>query len=261
MTERASAASAEVVSAAQAIASIFGDAAPSSATAAPGSAPASRCPFAQMFTRASTASLADRLKASTKELHHAAEHHPLQQSIVRGTITRADYAAFARAMRQVHAAMESVLGTLAASDVRIGAIFHTRHHRLAAFDRDIALLDAGAGSTLALEVRPTEWLGQGTHNHPLAWLGVLYVVEGSSNGGQAIARVLRRAWSLDDDTLASLDPHGAATRELWGGFRTTLDAQSFSSEEQDAILRGAAATFAGITQLMDSLVAAPAAKS
>ena len=254
MTERTPAASAEVVSAAQAIASIFGD-------AAPGGATGSRCPFAQMFTRASTASLADRLKESTKELHHAAEHHPLQQSIVRGTITRTEYAAFARAMRQVHAAMESALGTLAASDARINAIFHPRHHRLAAFDCDIALLDAGAGSPLALDVRPTEWLGGGDHHHPLAWLGVLYVVEGSSNGGQAIARVLRRAWSLDNDTLASLDPHGAATRELWGGFRTTLDAQSFSSEEQDAILRGAAATFAGITRLMDSLVAAPAAKS
>lgn len=219
--------------------------------AAASEAKVARCPFAKIFGRDKTGSLAKRLKESTKELHHAAEHHPLQQSIVRGTISKSDYASFASAMRRVHSVMESQLDTLSKQDTRIGAIFVGRHRRLAAFDRDIALL--GGCVVATPEVQPSDWLGGSTHIHPLAWLGVLYVVEGSSNGGQAIARILRRTWNVGDDTLTSLDPHGSDTRAFWEEFRTTLDAQQFSTAEQDAIIAGAAATFAGITRLMDSV--------
>lgn len=256
MGEQPRATRAEIESAVESLAAIFGSGDVPN--------PQSRCPFAKMFGRATEGSLADRLKESTKELHHAAEHHPLQQSIVRGTISRSDYASFASSLRNVHAAMEARLAALAVNDPRIAAIFHERHHRLAAFDRDIALLagsEVRATPQLAhsdggvIDMRPEEWFGGAEHAHPLVWIGLLYVVEGSSNGGQVIARVLRRAWGLDDDTLRSLDPHGTETRTHWAAFRTSLDAQSFSSAERDSIVAGAAAAFAGITRLMDSLVA------
>ncbi len=255
MSDRIPPSPTEVKSAVEALAVIFGGGGDSEAGVQPKTG--SRCPFAQMFGRTTAASLADRLKESTKELHHAAEHHPLQQSIVRGVISRSDYSAFAVAMRQVHASMEMALCALATSDARVAAIFHSRHRRLAAFDCDIALL--GGSEMGVTDARAADWLGGADHNHPLAWIGVLYVVEGSSNGGQAIARVLRRAWSLGDETLKSLDPHGTNTRPFWAEFRAVLDAQAFSAAEQDAIVAGAAATFAGITRLMDSLVALPAA--
>ncbi len=243
MTNRSPMTQEEIERTAHALAALVGAVAPAGTSA--------RCPFAKMFGRATSGSLATCLKESTRELHHAAENHPLQQSIVRGTISMSDYASFASAMRQVHSEMESQLDTLAKHNAHVGAVFANRHRRLAAFDRDIAMLGGSADEALA--VRPSDWLGGAAHSHPLAWLGVLYVVEGSSNGGQAIARVLRRTWNLSDDTLKSLDPHGRETRLFWEEFRTTLDAQHFSSAERDAIVAGAAATFAGITRLMDSL--------
>ena len=225
-------------------------ASPATAPASSAVAPVSRCPFARIVALVTTSSLAARLKESTTDLHHTAEHHPLQQTIVRGTISRGEYAEFARAMRGVHEVMERELETLALSDVRVRPIFLPRHRRLDMFDRDIALLAHDPiGHTRCVTASP------------IAWLGVLYVVEGSSNGGQVIARVLRKAWSLNDDTLKSLDPHDKCTREYWGEFRTTLDAQRFSATEQDAIVSGAAATFRGITELMDSLVATNTARA
>lgn len=237
-------------------------ASPATAPASSAVAPVSRCPFARIVALVTTSSLAARLKESTTDLHHTAEHHPLQQTIVRGTISRGEYAEFARAMRGVHEVMERELETLALSDVRVRPIFLPRHRRLDMFDRDIALLAHDPiGHTRCVTASPIDWLGGNTRNNPLAWLGVLYVVEGSSNGGQVIARVLRKAWSLNDDTLKSLDPHDKCTREYWGEFRTTLDAQRFSAAEQDAIVSGAAATFRGITELMDSLVAMNTARA
>ncbi len=104
-----------------------------------------------------TASLSAQLKESTKDLHHAAEHHPLQQSIVRGTISRAQYADFARAIRSVHESMELVLDELALSDARVREIFLLRHRRLDAFDRDIAILADGHGRGVVAS--PVDWLG------------------------------------------------------------------------------------------------------
>ncbi len=70
--------------------------------------------------------------------------------------------------------------------------------------------------------------------------------------------MLRKAWSLNDDTLKSLDPHMKHTHNYWSGFRKTLDSQCFSVAEQGAIVSGAAATFRGITRLLGAFAAANA---
>jgi len=219
-----------------------------------------KCPFAHGIDAFVRESLAARLKESTKDLHQQAEFHPLQQSIVRGEISRADYARFANAMRQIHEAMEAAMAKLAKSDARVRRLFHDHHRRLHHFDADLALLGSvGSAEQIECSIDATELLGATRFADPLAWLGVFYVLEGSSNGGQAIARVLRRAWDLPAVSLRSLDPHGSATRERWQEFRAGLDACEFSPSERESIIAGASATFRGIVLLMDNYVEATAA--
>ncbi len=221
-----------------------------------------RCPRGESRA-AERPSLAAMLRERTRDAHHRAEHHPLQQRIVRGEVDPRDYAVFAAALRRVHDRLERELDLAAGLDPRVAAVFAEHHRRLDHFDADLATLGHAGFSlpeAVAEAAGAAAWLRVGACPHrgsvpAVAWLGVLYVLEGSSNGGQVIARVLRRAWAWPEDSLRSLDPHGSATRTRWAEFRERLDGQAFDEREREAIVAAASGTFEGLAALMDAVEA------
>ena len=77
---------------------------------------------------------------------------------------------------------------------------------------------------------------------PAAAIGSLYVLEGSTLGGQIISRRLQSAYWLPLDGLGYFDPYGPATVTMWRHFR--LWAESASKHgSADAIVAAAVATF------------------
>lgn len=77
---------------------------------------------------------------------------------------------------------------------------------------------------------------------PAAALGSLYVLEGSTLGGQVISRALREAPWLPAAGLTYFDPYGARTGEMWRDFRSY--AAGWSSPAADAeMIAAARATF------------------
>lgn len=220
-----------------------------------------RCPHRS----ASGSSLAADLRERTREAHHRAEHHPLQQRIVRGEVDSRSYAIFTAALRRVHERLERELDLAATLDSRIAAVFADHHRRLGHFDSDLSQLGHAVEplpEAVAAAAEVPAWLcGAACPRRgsvpAVAWLGVLYVLEGSSNGGQVIARVLRRAWNWPEDSLRSLDPHGGQTRIRWAEFRERLDGQRFDEREQEAIVAAASGTFDGISAVMDAVEATP----
>lgn len=224
---------------------------------------AARCPFAKLFGRRAVDSLADELKRRTAAAHHAAEHHALQQSVVRGAISPGGYAPYASRLWHLHRALESSVDRACRAEGRLGKVMVERYRRAARFPEDLA--------ALGLEVQPieavhsialcsmTEWFETHARAKPIALLGVLYVLEGSTNGGMVIARVLRRAWNLQgEDSLRSIDPHGAHTREHWQAFRSSLDSLSLTFDERELVVSASEWTFELITEFMnESLAEAP----
>ncbi len=218
-----------------------------------------RCPFKRLL--GSPASIANAVREQTKPQHLRAEHHPVQQASVRGKIDRHGYAQFAAQMRHVHDALEAALDRAASRDARVSAVFSAHHRRLAAFDADLQLLDpAATGRDLTRAAAQAEaWLAALETIAPTSLLGVLYVLEGSTNGGQFIAPVLRRSWGLQpNEGLQSLDPHGERTRELWQEFRAAIDGIRLSDAERSALIAAAAETFDRITEIMDEVSQRPA---
>jgi heme oxygenase len=88
---------------------------------------------------------------------------------------------------------------------------------------------------------------------PAGALGSLYVVEGSTLGGQVIARALKDAPWLPPGGLSYFDPYGARTGAMWRAFRSFLDDHA-AAHDRDALYSGARDTFA---LLQDWLTAAP----
>jgi len=213
-----------------------------------------KCPFSRLFGAPS--SLAADLRERTRDQHSRAEHHPVQARAVRGMLRQVDYAAYAAQLHCVQQALEAALDRAAARDPRVGKVFQPHHRRVAAFEADLQQLDPAASAreiTRAAQ-ETAAWIAALATVEPTAPLGVLYVLEGSTNGGQFIAAALRRAWGdAEGFGLVSLDPHGARTRELWQAFRTSVDAQAFNDRERVAIIAAAGETFDRITAIMDEV--------
>ncbi len=223
------------------------------------SAAAPRCPVSRLFAAFGRAGLADELKARTKDAHNRAEHHPLQQRIVRGAVDRAEYIRFAASLRHIHIALERAIeGALTGGQSAcppLARIFRERHKRSAYFELDFGAFPsegdtAPSGAALAM----ADWIRTLGGSCPVALVGPLYVLEGSTNGGTVIARVLRSRWGLEGSSAAlrSIDPHGASTRAHWAEFRSDLDALALSREERSAIIAAASETFEWFTRLMDA---------
>lgn len=75
-------------------------------------------------------------------------------------------------------------------------------------------------------------------------LGSLYVVEGSTLGGQVIARQLRHHLNLQPHLhLRFFLAYGPRTGTMWRAFVTSLNELNLAAEETADVLQGAAETF------------------
>ncbi|WP_296277244.1 biliverdin-producing heme oxygenase [Pseudomonas sp. UBA7530] len=78
-----------------------------------------------------------------------------------------------------------------------------------------------------------------------AFLGVLYVLEGATLGGQILRREMASRLGLNaDNGAAFLDIYGAETGRRWRSFITYLGSQSLDTDEREAVVMAAQTTFA-----------------
>jgi heme oxygenase (biliverdin-IX-beta and delta-forming) len=77
---------------------------------------------------------------------------------------------------------------------------------------------------------------------PAAALGTLYVLEGSTLGGQVISRALKTAPWLPPGGLAYFDPYGPRTGAMWRDFRDYAAHRSTPAADAE-MLAAAKATF------------------
>ncbi len=220
--------------------------------AAPGlNAPAS----AAVVPAAADGPLADALKARTAEAHTRAEKHPIQERMVKGLVTRGEYAAWLHRMLPIWEAVDASVGRLARSDARVAAIhqpYHPHAHRVA---DDLAFLGERPGAAMGAAAGVAEHVERLTGGPtPVAVLGVWYVLEGSANGGRFIAKALSRALNIPGPAgLTSFDPHGEAQRERWQAWRAAVNAQRFTPAEREAIVAAAVWTFEAIYDVMEDM--------
>lgn len=74
--------------------------------------------------------------------------------------------------------------------------------------------------------------------------GALYVIEGSTLGGQVIARILKQKFNLDESNGAAFfSGYGARTGEMWKEFRTAIHAFAENGADQEQIIAAAKETF------------------
>ncbi len=196
------------------------------------------------------------LKSATADLHQAAESSPLQRQLVKGELPRDLYGAFLGQMYLVHAALEQALRDASASHPGFAAVVRDYHDREPQLRDDLAFLGLGLdaiepiGATRAMLTD----ISRTAADQPVGLLGMLYVLEGSTNGSKFIARAIRKAYQLQQGPgVAYLDPHGELQRDRWQAFKRDMDSVGFTESDTEGIIATPKGMFRSITEISDEL--------
>lgn len=209
-----------------------------------------------MTTAPSSDSLPDLLRTATADLHTQAERHPFQSSLLQGRLSRHAFGAQITQMWLLHRGYEPILAAWRQSDpaaARLIADHHFRQHLYHADAIALGVDTAGALPVPSVQVYLAE-LRAAALNRPWFLAGVLYVLEGSTNGAKFIAKALEKAYGLTHSTgLSAQDPHGDQQRPRWLAFREALAEADLTQDQRSDVLAGANATFSVVIDMMDEL--------
>ncbi|MCW8983843.1 MAG: biliverdin-producing heme oxygenase [Thermoanaerobaculales bacterium] len=200
-------------------------------------------------------SIMQRLKAETSDLHSHAESRTLQKKIATGEVDRAAFSAYLCQLYHVHESLESALDGSRDDHPTIGALATSDRMRVPDLDRDLVFHGVDRHDSPAGEAaqRFSKQIDTTNGADPVALLGALYVLEGSTNGGRFLARALRQSWGLEGDGLSYFDPYGEEQPQKWAAFKKQMDEASFDVAQEDAIVEMAKATFLAIAEVSDEV--------
>lgn len=222
----------------------------------------SGCPFHHGSPDAPSPSVMEVLKASTSELHDAAEGHTFQQAMVQGRLPREQFAAYLGQLLLVHATLEKHLRAARLTVPPVARVVQDYQFKEANLRRDLAFYGVNADAVVPME--PTSAiireLDETATNDPLSLLGYHYVLEGSMNGNRFIARAVAGAYRLPPgEGVSYLDPYGDQQRAYWAKFKADMDACGFSPAQMRSMAEAARSMFRGIGAISAAMGSAVAA--
>jgi heme oxygenase len=197
------------------------------------------------------------LRETTRALHKEAESRPLQRSMAKGTLPAGSYVMYLGQLRHLHESLESCLDSVTGSHPWLAGLFTDDRRRVPDLDRDLAAFGVDPDDVPVLP--PTaEFIGRIerlTASDPMALLGPLYVLEGSTNGGKFLARVLERSLRIEDRAgLAYMDPYGDRQPEMWAEFKRLADQVELTPAQRGAVTDAARDTFRAIASISDAIL-------
>lgn len=195
-----------------------------------------------------SADLPTALRAATRELHHAVDHHPLLAPLLRSGLDRRHYGQVLRALLWLHQPLQA---SLAAGIARFGGGYELAD-RVAWLRADLGFLGVAADL-------PAEAWQAPVAATPRELAGMLYVVEGSMLGGQVIARQLAASLDLGVGTGASFfNGWGRETPARWQAF--WIHADVLTNGGTDEACAAAAGLFESLLPGFDQALAWTGAK-
>lgn len=202
-------------------------------------------------------SLATSLKESTSDLHVAAERHPFQRRLLQGNVSRDELSAYLHEMSHVHRALEECFDATSHPVPR--SIFADHHRRSHLAKQDVRALE-GPYAESARTRAARSFIGfihDTASADPISLVGILYVLEGATNGNVYLARAIEKSLSLEPRVAtSSLDPHGPDQRPRWQAFRAALDTFELTGDEPQRLIAAARASFRAVHDISDELAPA-----
>lgn len=197
-----------------------------------------------------------RLRRETHQDHLRTEDLPFFRALSAGELALVSYVGLLRALSVLHEALERELA--GARDPRVAAVWDEDMRKLPLLDRDLGTFQRRALPQTPLAVVRASLLAQAVRRHaqedPAALLGYLYVLEGSTLGGQILGRTLARCFGLEGpEGLAYVSGYGPATRAHWRAFSRRMDSALDDPAAQERAVAAAGEAFRGIALVVAAL--------
>lgn len=184
--------------------------------------------------------LTTRLKDDNWALHQIAERQDTPGSLIKGTMPKDGYIAMLAQQLLINRVLDETLRRAIKADPRVGELVLRDQMLTPYILEDLSFFGV---QTDAIEPTPStaryiEHIND-NRDKPLHLLGLHYVRLGACNGNRFVARVVCKAYGLDEsEGTRYLDPFGDAQRASWVAFKAALDAMPFDASEQDTIFGG-----------------------
>ena len=199
--------------------------------------------------------LSTAMREGSRAEHEAAEGSTFMAELLDGRLTAEAYADLLLRLRRVYAALEEVV-TEHRADPIVAAVHDPALERLAAIDADLEhwcpdgtrTVDSPAADAYRARLEEAgTWGGLLIAHHYTRYLGDL-------SGGQAIGRILDRAFELDGHGIAFYDfPEIAKPKPYKDGYRARLDALDLTPAEVTRVVDEVRAVFSLNQALFEEL--------
>ncbi|MFB6955799.1 biliverdin-producing heme oxygenase [Streptomyces sp. NPDC056309] len=200
-----------------------------------------------------TATVVERLRASTRAWHDALENTGFATAMVAGTLPLDRYVGQLAAYRVVLDALEGELSRAASPSV--DRVWSAELAKLPLIERDLRYFAesdvepkpwaAGETAAFAQEIRRT------AASAPQALLGFLYVLEGSTLGGLVLRQYVTTAYRLRNaDGVAY---YGSGDRDRWARFTTRMNQALSEPEAQGRVITAAHRAYHHIAAITGAL--------
>ena len=204
-------------------------------------------------TAASATDLMSVLRDSTRDAHQSAERRPLNRALARGTLTRPLWIAHLEQLLLLNRALEARIDQSLPSRTAWTDLIAGRR-RVPDLEADLRYWQ---GSVAPDPLPATaQAVGRIAAIDDHGALGMLYVLEGSTNGGRFLAKSVARGFGLPADSregLRSLDPYGEQQPARWASFKTTMNTLPADPSVISAIQAGAQTMFEMVGDIADDV--------
>lgn len=206
-----------------------------------------------------TPTIMERLRDSTAQAHHDAEHHPLQRGLATGQLPVDQYIRFHAQLFLVHSALESHLAANAAltpAIARVVKLYQLTAQYHAADMRFFGVDPAGIRPLPATDALIREIAATAQRN-PAALLGYQYVLEGSKNGSKFLSRVVMKAYNLAPrQGVLAMAPYADHQRAYWQQFKDDMNSLEFTEPHAQDMIDAASSMFRAIGAIGDDVLRA-----
>ena len=195
-----------------------------------------------------------RLRAETVGLHDRLEALPFFQALAAGRLPKPAIVTFLRCLAIIHAVLEAGLARVAQPPIaELGKAVPPKVPLLvadleAAGAQCVASVTAAIGGALDLGAAIVA-----EADDPLTLVGVLYVLEGSQNGGLVLKQAYARCLGLRPDRLSYFGCYAGATAARWQAFGKTLNALGLDDDQESKVAGAAIRCFGRLAAICAAL--------
>jgi heme oxygenase len=183
-------------------------------------------------------SLMEELKATTFAAHARLHTAPFFAALAACQLPLESYVGQLRALALIHGVLENSLANC--SDERVALVWSDDLRKVPLLQQDLRYFEPRSVPDLkqavAAAIKTDTQIRLWSLERPLALLGCLYVLEGSTLGAAVLRPLIARALLLvDDEGLAYLTSYGTAVQSRWKQFQHRMSALQLTPRERSEV--------------------------